>query len=256
MRAAALATSLALTISLAACQGVDPTSPEDARGLDLTARGTIPATVELSGGFWTPGPQPGTLRTTAGFVEFLTTPNSPVPTGLNVDQDGGSLGVDQLPVSGQIDWAHCSWNSDIAYPYDPSNVPPFAKQLWDTFMTTYAPLMPRHLSIRVDTNGLGAPDPEHSAVARWLASEGGQKYLWEFEVGAEPPLSLVLPVASWDGQTATFSQGVVRLTRMHCGTFVGPLGCTGRVQGSKPTVVCRNDGLAYPGATFTARVQQ
>jgi hypothetical protein len=238
-----------------ACQGADPTSPEDARGLVLTSRGTGPANVELSGGFWTPGLQPGTFRTSTRWVEFVTPSGSPIPIALNADEDGGALGANQLPLSDQIDWNHCSWNSDVAYPYDPSNVPPFAKQLWDTVMSTYAPLMPRDLFIHVNTRAVGAPDWEHTAVARWFASDGPEKYLWEFEVGAEPPLSLVLPVASWDGQTATFSSGVVRVTRLHCGTLAGSLGCTGRGKGSKPTVVCRNDGLAFPGVSFTAAIQ-
>lgn len=257
-------TVAALCIALGvlfACQGADPTSPS--RDLDpagkkaATGSGTggSQAAIVLSRGY-TSVVGSGGLSTGSRTVTFVTPFLAPFLSTIRVDPDGGATGTNQLPLSGQVNWTHCVWNADIAYPYDPANVPPAAKNLWDQFFGTQASARPRLFFATVDTRANGEASWNHQSLLRWFSRSGSNKFMWEFEVGGESTLSLVQPVASWDGNTFTFSGGIVRATRTLCGSFSGPDGCVpARGKGNRPTVVCRNDGLAFPAVTYAAEVQ-
>ena len=263
MRAVIFACSVVVTAALFGCQGQDLTSP-GARGLDFTGKkggigggGGGSSSVMLGGGYSTTSPQPGGLKVSGRRATFETPFEAPIPISLNVDQDGGGLGSDQLPKRDQLNWGDCIWNADIASPYDAANVPQAARDLWDTFMTSYGSERPRLLFLHVDLAANGTSSWDHQSLTRWFTTEGSEKTMWEFEVGAEPTLSLIQPVASWDGTSFRFSGGILRVTRTRCGSKSGPDGCVpARGSGNRPTVVCRNDDTAFsPGATFTATTQ-
>jgi hypothetical protein len=260
MRTVAALFSIALGF-LAACQGADPISPT--RDLDTAGKkvgagggsGGSQQAIVLSGGY-SSAVGSGGAKTKGRWASFDTPFLSPFSSAISVDTDGGAPGPNQIPLSGQVNWNHCIWNADIASPYDPSNVPQAARDLWDEFFGTQASARPRLFFALVDTKANGSTSWNHTSLLRWFSTSGSDKYMWEFEAGGEPNLSLVQPVASWDGQTFTFTSGILRITRTFCGSASGPGGCVpARGKGNRPTVVCRNDGLAFPAITYAAEVQ-
>lgn len=260
MRPVAALVGIALG-AFVACQGADPTSP--LRGLDPSGKkvgagggaGGNQRGIVLSGGY-TSALGSGGVRTQGGSATFDTPFLAPFSSAIRVDTDGGTPGSNQLPLSGQVNWAHCIWNADVASPYNPSNVPQAAKDLWDEFFEHHATSRPRLYFALVDLSANGAASWSHQSLLRWFTTSGSANYMWEFEAGAEPNLSLVQPVASWDGQTFRFRRGIVRVTRTLCDGASDPDGCVpARGKGNRPTVVCRNDGLAFPAITYVASLQ-
>lgn len=260
MRTAAVLFSIALGV-LAACQGADPTSPT--RDLNLSGKkvgagggtGGGQRGIVLSGGYSSVVGRGG-AKTAGRSATFDTPFSAPFSSTIAVDTDGGALGPDQIPLSGQVNWAHCIWNADVASPFDPSNVPQAAKDLWDEFFEDHASARPRLFFAQVDLRADGETSWNHQSLLRWFSSSGSENTMWEFEAGGERNLSLVQPVASWDGQRFTFSSGIVRVTRTLCDSSSDPDGCVpARGKGNRPTVVCRNDGLAFPAITYTAELQ-
>ena len=246
---------------LVACQGADPTSPT--RDLDPTGKkvgagggsGGGQRGIVLSHGY-TSVVGSGGARTGGRSATFDTPYLAPFSSTITVDTNGGAPGPNQIPLSGQVNWAHCIWNADVASPYDPSNVPQPAKDLWDEFFENHASGRPRLFFALVDLRANGAASWNHTSLLRWFSTVGSANYMWEFEAGGEPNLSLVQPVASWDGQKFTFRRGIVRVTRTLCDGSSDPDGCVpARGKGNRPTVVCRNDGLAFPAITYTATLQ-
>lgn len=244
-----------------ACQGSDPTSPT--RDLDPSGKkagaggrsGGGERGIVLSGGY-SSAVGTGAAKTKGRSATFDTPFLSPFSSAIKVDTDGGTPASNQLPLSGQLVWSHCIWNADVASPYDPSTVPQAAMDLWDEFFQHHATARPRLYFAVVDVSANGAPSWNHQSLLRWFSSVGSDNYMWEFEAGAERNLSLVQPVASFDGQTFTFRGGIVRVTRTLCDSSSDPDGCVpARGKGNRPTVVCRNDGLAFPAVTYRAELQ-
>jgi hypothetical protein len=244
-----------------ACQGADPTSPT--RDLDLSGKkvgagggsGGTQQGILLAGGFSSTVGSGG-AKISGRWVSFDTPFLNPFSIAIAVDGDGGAPGPNQIPLSGQVNWNHCIWNADVAFPYDPGNVPQAAKDLWDEFFVNHASARPRLFFALVDAKANGSASWNHTSLLRWFTTSGAAKYMWEFEAGGESNLSLVQPVASWDGQTFSFTSGIVRVTRTFCGSSSGPAGCVpARGKGNRPTVVCRNDGLAFPAVTYAATLQ-
>lgn len=252
-----LGIAFALTV---ACQGADPTSPT--RDLDLSGKkvgaggGKVGQQgIVLSGGYSSVVGRGG-AKASGRSATFDTSYLSPFSSTIAVDTDGGAIGPDRLPLSSQVNWAHCIWNADVASPYDPSHVPQAAKDLWDEFFQTHASARPRLFFAMVDMRANGSTSWNHQSLLRWFGSVGSRQYMWEFEAGGERNLSLVQPVASFDGQTFTFTRGIVRVTRTLCDSSSDPEGCVpARGKGNRPTVVCRNDGLAFPAVTYAATLQ-
>lgn len=82
--------------------------------------------------------------------------------------------------------------------------------------------------------------------------------MWEVEAGSETNLSSVLATGTWDSttRTASVTGGIVRATRTHCGRDSKPEGCKPAAgKGNRPTVVCRNDGAAFPEIEFVTSLQ-
>ena len=260
MRAVAALFGITLAF-LVACQGADPTSPS--RDLDLSGKkvgagggsGGRQRGIVLAGGYSSVVGSGG-VRTGGRSATFDTPYLAPFSSTISVDQNGGTPGPNQISLSGQVNWAHCIWNADVASPYDPNNVPQAARDLWDEFFEDHASARPRLFFALVDLRANGETSWNHQSLLRWFSSSGSRNYMWEFEAGGERNLSLVQPVASWDGQRFTFSGGIVRVTRTLCDGSSDPEGCVpARGKGNRPTVVCRNDGLAFPAITYTAQVQ-
>jgi hypothetical protein len=245
---------------LVACQGTDPISPT--RDLEPSGKkagvgggGGGQRGIILSGGY-SSNVGFGVARTKGSSATFDTPYLAPFPSAIRVDADGGAPGPNQLPLSGQVNWAHCIWNADVASPYDPSDVPQAARDLWDEFFEDHASSRPRLYFALVDLRANGAASWNHQSLLRWFSTSGSDNYMWELEAGGERNLSLVQPVASWDGQTFRFTRGIVRITRTLCDSSSDPDGCVpARGKGNRPTVVCRNDGLAFPAITYAAAVQ-
>jgi hypothetical protein len=260
MRPVAALLGIALGV-LVACQGADPTSPTrelDPSGKKVGAGGGSgggKTGIVLSGGY-SSVVGTGGVRTKGRSATFDTPVLAPFSSAIKVDTDGGAPGPNQLPLSGQLIWSHCIWNADVASPYDPSNVPEAAKELWDEFFQHHATARPRLFFALVDLSANGAPSWNHQSLLRWFSSVGSNNYMWEFEAGGERNLSLVQPVGSFDGQRFTFRGGIVRVTRTLCDSSSDPDGCVpARGKGNRPTVVCRNDGLAFPAITYAAEIQ-
>lgn len=244
---------------LAACQGADPISP--ARDLDLSGKkvgvggGGGQQGIVLSGGYSSVVGRGG-AKVSGRSATFDTPFQAPFTSTIAVDTDGGAPGPNQIPLSGQVNWADCIWNADIASPFDPSNVPQAAKDLWDEFFEDHASARPRLFFALVDMRANGSTSWNHTSLLRWFGEVGSEQYMWEFEAGGERNLSLVQPVASFDGTTFTFSAGIVRVTRTLCDSSSDPDGCVpARGKGNRPTVVCRNDGFAFPAITYRAELQ-
>lgn len=245
---------------LVACQGADPTSP--ARGLDLSGKKVGAGGgkggkqgIELSGGY-SSVVGTGGAKTSGRSATFDTPYLSPFSSAIAVDTDGGAIGPNRLPLSAQVNWTHCIWNADVASPYNPNNVPQAARDLWDEFFQAHASARPRLFFALVDMKANGSTSWNHQSLLRWFGSVGSRQYMWEFEAGGEPNLSLVQPVASFDGHRFTFSGGIVRVTRTLCDSSSDPDGCVpARGKGNRPTVVCRNDGMAFPPVTYVAELQ-
>ena len=245
---------------LAACQGADPISPlrdlePSGRKVGAAGGGGGQRGIVLSGGY-TSAVGSGGAKTKGSSASFDTPFLAPFPSAIRVDTDGGAIGTNRLPLSGQVNWAHCIWNADVASPYDPSNVPQVAKDLWDEFFEDHASSRPRLYFALVDLRANGAASWNHQSLLRWFSTSGSDNYMWEFEAGGERNLSVVQPVASWDGRTFRFSRGIVRVTRTLCDSSSDPDGCVpARGKGNRPTVVCRNDGLAFPAVAYSAELQ-
>ncbi len=244
-----------------ACQGADPTSPT--RDLDLSGKkvgagggsGGSQRGIELSGG-WSSAVGSGGAKSGRRTATFDTPYLAPFSSTISVDPNGGAPALNQIPLSDVVNWNHCIWNADVASPYDPSIVPQAARDLWDEFFENQASARPRLFFALVDMRANGAASWNHTSLLRWFSTVGSKNYMWDFEAGGEPNLSLVQPVASFVGNTFTFTGGIVRVTRTLCDSSSDPDGCVpARGKGNRPTVVCRNDGLAFPAITYAAELQ-
>ena len=253
----------ALIGSLVRCQGSDLTAPSRDLGPAGKGTGANPgpnATAVLSGGLISTA-QPGVLAVTGSTASFETPFGGQIPIRVNVDPDGGSLGQNQIPKSGQIFWPDCVWNTDvgtfIAPPaqQDPAGLRA-AKSFWDLVLTSGGAQRPRLYFAYVDLGANGRMSWNHQALTRWFTWSGSDKYMWEIEAGGVSNLSLIQPVGSWDGRKLTISGGVIRMTRSYCGKDPKPEGCKpSRTKGARPTVACRNDDTAFPGADFVTTIQ-
>jgi hypothetical protein len=255
--------ALALTTFMVACQGSDITAP---RSLELAGKkgtGANPgpnATAILSGGLISTA-RPGRLSVSGSTASFETPFGSQIPITVNVDPDGGPVGLNQIPKSGQVNWPDCVWNTHVGtFIAPPATQDPVglqsAKTFWDLVLTSGGPERPRLFFAYVDLGANGRTSWNHQALTRWFTWVGADKYMWEIEAGGESNLSLIQPVGSWDGQKLTISGGVIRLTRTYCGKDPNPEGCRpSRGKDTRPTVVCRNDDTAFPGADFVTTVQ-
>ena len=259
---AASVLALTLTISMVACQGSDLTAP---RSLELSGKGTGAnpgpnATAVLSGGLISAA-RPGRLSVSGSTASFETPFGSPIPITVNVDTNGGTLGLNQIPKSGQVFWPDCVWNTHVGtFIAPPATQDPVglqaAKTFWDLVLTSGGPQRPRLFFTYVDLAANGSTSWNHQALTRWFTWTGADKYMWEIEAGGENNLSLVQPVGRWDGQKLTISGGVIRLTRTYCGKDPNPEGCRpAKGKNTRPTVVCRNDNTAFPGALFVTTIQ-
>ena len=100
---------LASTTFMVGCEGSGITSPS--RELDPAGKGTGAnpgpnATAVLSGGFLSTA-RSGVLRVSGSTASFETPFGAPIPITLNVDTDGGAVGPNQIPLSGQVFWPDC-----------------------------------------------------------------------------------------------------------------------------------------------------
>ena len=254
---------LALTMFIVSCDGSGITSPP--REIDLAGRGTGAnpgpnAAAILTGGFLSTA-QAGVLRVSSTTASFETPFGAPIPITLNVDTDGGALGPNQIPRSGQVFWPDCVWNTHVGtFNPPPATQDPVglqnAKTFWDLVLNTYRAQRPRHFFVYVDRAANGQQSWNHQALTRWFTWVGADKYMWEIEAGGESNLSLVRPVGSWHGQSLTITGGSLRLTRSYCGKDPNPEGCRpGKGKDVRPTVVCRNDDTAFPGVDFVTTIQ-
>jgi hypothetical protein len=260
---ALFALSFAVATLMVACDGADIMSPS--RGLDLAGRGTGAnpgpnATAVLSGGLVSTA-QPGLLRVSASTASFETPFGAPIPITVSVDTDGGAVGPNQIPLSGQVFWPDCVWNTHVGtFIAPPAAQDPVglqsAKNFWDLLLTTYRAERSRLFFTYIDRDSNGEESWDHQALTRWFTWVGADKYMWEIEAGSESNLSLIQPVGSWNGQSLTVSGGILRLTRTYCGKDPNPEGCRpGKGKDTRPTVVCRNDDTAFPGVDFITTIQ-
>lgn len=257
------ALALAATTFMVGCEGSGITSP--ARELDLAGKGTGAnpgpnANAVLSGGFVSTA-RPGVLRVSGSTASFETPFGAPIPITLNVDTDGGAVGSNQIPLSGNVNWPDCVWNTDVGKfiappaPQDPVGLQN-AKNFWDLVLATYRAQRLRHFFVYVDLGANGQESWNHQALTRWFTWVGADKYMWEVEAGGESNLSLIQPRGTWNGQSLRITDGIIRLTRSYCGKDPNPEGCRpARGKGNRPTAVCRNDDPAFPGVDFITTVQ-
>jgi hypothetical protein len=255
--------ALAATTFMVSCQGADITSPT--REVDLAGKGTGAnpgpnATAVLSGGLVS-AERAGVLRVSGSVASFETPFGAPIPITVSVDTDGLPIGQNQIPLSGQVFWPDCVWNSHVgpfvgsAGGQDPVGLQN-AKNFWDLLLTTYRAERSRHFFVYVDLGANGQQSWNHQALTRWFTWVGPDKYMWEIEAGGESNLSLIRPVGSWSGNSLTISGGIIRLTRTYCGKDPNPEGCRpGKGKDTRPTVVCRNDDTAFPGVDFVTTIQ-
>lgn len=257
------ALALVMTMFMVSCQGSEITAPS--RGLEPAGKGTGAnpgpnAAAILSGGLIS-GVVPGVLAVSSSQARFETPFGGQVGIAVNVDPDGGETGPNQIPLSGEVFWPDCVWNTDVGTfipppaDQDPAGLQA-AKSFWDLTLSTGSAERNRLYFVYVDRKADGRMSWNHQALTRWFTWAGADKYMWEIEAGGESNLSLIQPVGSWDGEVLTISGGVIRLTRTYCGKDPKPEGCKpSRGKGGRPTVVCRNDDTAFPGADFVTTIQ-
>jgi hypothetical protein len=245
------------------CDGPDP-HPSCKDGDD--GGGSTARAVVLSGGYTTSrvgvGPQsPIEFKETGKEVQIHTPfTQDGVADLIDYDFSVGAPGNNRIPLSGDIDFNNeCRWSGNVTDAGE-------AATFWDDFLNThavapnFASFLGRRFNVTIfKKSGTG------KTGGRWFTWDDadrtiGDKQMWSLSVSSDDELG-VTTTGSWDGDTETtsVSSGSIALGWNDCADNPDPDGCAG--PGSPAggdtfkSVVCKNDGAAFPAVTFTAELQ-